>query len=527
MRIRDKLILGFSALFFLSTFLGVYSLVQLEKLKAPLSTKIPENILEISQKAVTDRSVDLILYYDEIRTQSLRSYLTSHENQGEKRYYAFKAELDLKLNESLGNAKLEDKVFFTTLYHENGALTLIEKDALRKANELNWTEATKILEGGNYIEHKRNFNLALSQYRKKSGSISAGGFDAVTVLGRLEANNAKKEVAENFYLNVFALVVNFILSSAVIFLVIRSITNSLSQLTGVSKEIEKRNFAARVEIKSDDEFSVLANTLNDAIRVLGRFEKEQEQIEKAKTQFLSITSHELRSPMTPMKAQLQMLRDGFFGKLGKKQKDSIKIALKNTERLDKLLIDLLEVSRIEAGRLNFEFKKTSIAKLVNEVAQYMKGYIPGKNVSITQKVNGLGMVEVDPDRLSQVLRNLIGNAIKFSGKNCEIVITAKTQGDHLLFSVKDNGIGVSKENHEKLFSPFFQVDKSFSRAYSGTGLGLTISKGIIEAQNGKLWVESELGKWSIFYFTIPLRPSRSPKSIKLLVPSAGEGKEVK
>jgi len=142
--------------------------------------------------------------------------------------------------------------------------------------------------------------------------------------------------------------------------------------------------------------------------------EERKEIDSAKSEFLSITSHELRSPMTPMKAQLQMLQNEYFGKLANAQKNSLNIVLRNADRLDKIIVDFLEISRIEAAHLKFVFKETNLEEIIQETVDLMEGSAKEKNVKLKVNMEKLPIIKVDPDRVSQVLRNLIDNAIKFS-----------------------------------------------------------------------------------------------------------------
>ena len=314
---------------------------------------------------------------------------------------------------------------------------------------------------------------------------------------------------------------------ALVFVIIFFIINSyfvrpMREFTRVASELEKSNYSARVNIRSNDEIGEFANVFNRAMGRIEEVEAEHSQMDKAKTQFLSITSHELRSPMTPMKAQLQMLEQGYLGKMNRAQKGSLDIVIRNADRLDRILVDFLEISRIEAARLKFEFRKTDLAKITQDVIIYMGGYMPEKHVRIKSSIKRLPIIDADPDRVSQVLRNLIGNAIKFSPANGMVEVGAHMDGRFILFSVKDHGIGISPENQKKLFEPFFQVDKTFSRAQQGTGLGLAICRGIVESQNGKIWLESREGKGTTFYFTLPFEPVREMKQIRVLFSSKSE-----
>jgi two-component system CheB/CheR fusion protein len=238
---------------------------------------------------------------------------------------------------------------------------------------------------------------------------------------------------------------------------------------------------------------------------------ERKKIDELKTEFLSITSHELRSPMTPMKAQLQMLLEGYFGNPNEKQKQSLEMILRNTERLDKLIVDILDISRIQSGRLKFELKKVQPADCIKESIENMKPLADEKNIAITTKIDKLPKITLDKDAITQVLTNLIDNAIKFTPEKGKIKIEVKKQKNDILVKVKDTGIGISEENLKRIFNPFFQVDSSYTRKYKGTGLGLTICKAIIKQHGGKIWTKSKLKRGSTFYFTLPLKVMKNGK----------------
>ena len=198
------------------------------------------------------------------------------------------------------------------------------------------------------------------------------------------------------------------------FFVSRSITKPIKELYGATQEVEKGNFNVRADIKTHDEIGELGHAFNRTTAALGKMAKERKEIDSAKSEFLSITSHELRSPMTPMKAQLQMLQNEYFGKLTNAQKNSLNIVIRNADRLDKIIVDFLEISRIEAARLKFVFKETNLEEIIQETVDLMKGSAKEKNVKLKISMEKLPIIELDPDRVIQVLRNLIDNAITVS-----------------------------------------------------------------------------------------------------------------
>jgi signal transduction histidine kinase len=296
----------------------------------------------------------------------------------------------------------------------------------------------------------------------------------------------------------------------------RSISRPIKKLYNATKQVEKGNYDIRLEITTGDEIEKLGNAFNETTLALGKMQEERDEIDNAKTEFLSITSHELKSPMTPMKAQLQMLEGGYFGKLNKNQKESIAIITRNADRLDKIIQDFLEISRIESARLKFNFRKTNLLQLVKDTVKFMEGLANEKNIKFELNINKLPIIEADPDRISQVLRNIINNAIKFSKKNSKIEVSAHLNPNNIQFSVIDTGVGLTPENQIRIFEPFYQVENSNRRCHGGTGLGLAICRGIVESQNGKIWVESKPEAGSKFNFTVPFEPVRKIKPIKVL-----------
>lgn len=298
--------------------------------------------------------------------------------------------------------------------------------------------------------------------------------------------------------------------------VAKTISIPIQKLHKATEAVENGNFRARVDIRSGDEIEALGRAFNKTTAALEKMDDGYKQLEHAKTEFLSITSHELRSPMTPMKGQLQMLLGGYFGKINDKQKNALDIVLRNIDRLDHIILDLLEISRVGAVRLKFNFVKTDLTPHIRRLVEEMNAFMVEKNIEIVAKIGKLPEIETDPDKVMEVLRNLINNAKKFSPADRKVFVDVALKDNMIQFSVRDQGIGISAENQDKVFEPFFQAEQTMYRKSGGTGLGLSICKGIVEAQNGKLWLESEFGTGTTFYFTIPFEPVREIKPIKML-----------
>ena len=243
-----------------------------------------------------------------------------------------------------------------------------------------------------------------------------------------------------------------------------------------------------------------------------------EKLDRLKTLFLSTVSHEIKTPITPIKAQLQMLLKGYFGRLTKEQKRTLIMILDNINRLNNLITDILDVSRIEAGTMKFVFIDVNLKSVVEEAFETMRQLAESKQIKYERYIEDVGTFTIDRGRITQIIVNLLNNAIKFTPAGGEVGIELKAHKGGALVIVKDTGIGIPKNKLHDIFKPFYQIDSSYNRKFSGAGLGLSICKGIIEYHGGKIWAESEAGKGSQFYLFIPRKPKIKNKRVRLLNP---------
>lgn len=240
-----------------------------------------------------------------------------------------------------------------------------------------------------------------------------------------------------------------------------------------------------------------------------------EAANRAKSEFLANMSHEMR---TPLAGALGMVTLVLEMDLGREEREMLEMAKRSAESLIRLISDLLDFSRLEAGILAFEDKPFSLTATIETAIEVVAIQAREKHLqlSVTQEESVPNIVVGDEGRLRQVLVNLLGNAVKFTEKG-EIEVRVApfcdmrgAEQDFLLFSVRDTGIGIPHEQKEKIFGKFVQVDSSSRRKYGGTGLGLALSKQIVEILGGSIWAESEVGRGSTFFFTYPLRRDASP-----------------
>ncbi|MHA7646668.1 PAS domain-containing sensor histidine kinase [Nitrosopumilus sp. S4] len=227
-------------------------------------------------------------------------------------------------------------------------------------------------------------------------------------------------------------------------------------------------------------------------------------IDKQKGEFASMVSHELKTPLFPIKFHAKMLNDPEFGELNQKQKESVNQIYHNAVQLERLIGDLLDAQRIELGTMKFKFSEIRLDKMMEEIYDEHQIYMQEKNISFTNTTSDEHTFKSDPDRIKQVFSNLIKNAVDFvHDGDGKIEIGATREDDSVLFYVKDNGIGIRKEKQEDLFKKFYQIDTSATRRHGGTGLGLSICKGIVVGLGGKIWVESMPQKGTTFFFSTP------------------------
>lgn len=257
--------------------------------------------------------------------------------------------------------------------------------------------------------------------------------------------------------------------------------------------------------------------------------KELYRLEHLKSEFVSIVSHELRTPITPLKTALQIISSGRAGTVTESMNKFLAMANKNIESFAKIINDLLDMSKIEAGKMDYKFSSTNFEKIIDYVISQQNNVAEEKGLKLTTTFDdNFASVFADPSRMTQVLNNLLSNAIKFTheGGNIDIstkIIDAKDitcpecfadeikklNGKYIQVCVKDEGIGIEEENLPKVFDQFKQLESSLSREVGGTGLGLPIVRKILDAHNGAIWAESKLNEGSSFYFVLPILSEKS------------------
>ncbi len=241
-----------------------------------------------------------------------------------------------------------------------------------------------------------------------------------------------------------------------------------------------------------------------ALRELAEAEAELRASERVKDEFVSVVGHELRTPLTSIRGSLGLLQAGLVGQVTGEASEMLDIAVTNTDRLVRLINNVLDIERMDAGAMQLELAPTRVSELVRQAAQIVQVAATQAKVKIDIDVQEDVIVGVDADRIIQVLVNLLGNAVKFSERWGVVSVTVACEDGWALCSVSDNGRGIPEDRLQGIFERFRQVDASDARELGGSGLGLSIARAIVEQHGGRLWVESKLGEGSTFRFTLPL-----------------------
>jgi signal transduction histidine kinase len=231
----------------------------------------------------------------------------------------------------------------------------------------------------------------------------------------------------------------------------------------------------------------------------------EQEVAQSKNDFVSLVSHELRTPMTSIKGYTDLLLKGSVGALNEQQRNFMAIVKSNVDRMAGLVSDLLDVSRIEAGRIHLTLERLDLARVILKIGQELTETLRQRELALQFDIPpGLPAVYADRGRVDQVLLNLLSNAYRYTPPGGTITIAVHTLDDEIQVDVIDTGIGIPEEDHESIFERFYRADHPVVREQAGTGLGLPIARSLIEMHGGRLWLRSQVGLGSTFSFTLPI-----------------------
>lgn len=334
-----------------------------------------------------------------------------------------------------------------------------------------------------------------SDWSNKSVTINLGDF----AIGKIYIRTQQRSPLQETFINsvnksvltggIIAGIVGIVLA----LLFSRNILKPIRELTEATKKMQQGELDQRVDTSSGGEIGKLGDSFNELARRL----KEQKTLRE---EMVSDVAHELRNPLSNIQGYLEGLREGMIDPT----KQVFETLHQQSLVLNRLVNDLRDVNRAKAGKLNLDKKSLVLEDIISREIKALKAKAEENEVEISKNLNGSNLIEADPERISQVVRNLLDNAITHTPKEGEIKIETRTSSEEVITTVMDDGAGIPEEDLPYIFDRFYRVDKSRSRGTGGTGLGLTIAKEIIESHGGKITAKSREGEGSKFEFTIPL-----------------------
>ncbi len=317
----------------------------------------------------------------------------------------------------------------------------------------------------------------------------------------------------------------------------RTISKPIHALAEGSRRVGAGELEHRIFISSGDEiedlsvtFNQMANDLQTKIREIEQVNQELLELDQLKSKFISMASHELRTPLIAIQGYVDLIREGKGGGISEEQRKMLDTVSRNATRLARIVAELLDISRIEENKLVLERTPISLNRVIQEIADEQQPYLDSRGHILTLELTEqLPLVSGDLDRLSQVVINLLGNAIKYTPDHGQITIHTAIENGMVHLAVSDSGIGIKPEDIGKLFKRFstlgditkHRTGKNEFMA-GGTGLGLSIVQGIVQAHEGRIWVESEFGKGSTFHVVLPIAEDQTlmpPDSVMITTPA--------
>jgi two-component system sensor histidine kinase GlrK len=276
----------------------------------------------------------------------------------------------------------------------------------------------------------------------------------------------------------------------------QSITHPLARMRKKTAEIAEGVFEADLDLSSPPEIGALACAFNTMCQKL-------KEVDRLKSNFYALMSHELRTPLTSIREGTNMFLEGLGGEVTEKQRELLRIISEESSRLIDMVNPLLELSKLEAGVAAFNFAPADLSQLISRAIREVIPLAESKNIRIESLVGNFPAISIDAEQMMQVMRNLIGNALKFTPPDGKVCVSAVRAEGEVRVAVSDTGPGIPKEEISIVFEKFRQGSQTRSDKFQGTGLGLAIVRQIVEKHGGRIWVESEVGVGSTFTLALP------------------------
>jgi len=477
--IFSRLTIGYLTLFVVIGSIAIYAIFKLHQINKVTRTTLRINTPILDQKA---NLIDAIL--SQLRFK--KKYLLTRDPRFFQQYLSAQEDFDKNLSLVSTFADTDEKrsTLNRMTAHYQQFRTLVDKEV-------------------QYVRQHQSYpvrQLEMEIERAVDGVLEELG--RMEAFARMDIQKGMKMLVEStssaqpwaFGLSIFFILVALILSV----LITRSITHPLAQLIHKTEEISKGIYDCRLNITSPPELMELAKAF-DAMCV------KLNALDQMKSDFFSSVSHELRTPLASIKEGISLLQKNMGGEISPQQRKILTILSEESRRLIDLTNSVLDLSKMEAGMMTYTFQPTHLSSLIHQAVTELTPLRESKQIELKMEVDeSLPQLKVDRERMLQVLRNLIGNALKFTPQGGTIALSSRRIDGFIQVSVTDTGPGIPEEKLETIFEKFHQGNLLKGTLIKGTGLGLSLVRHIIQAHGGKVWAENRPGQGSLFAFVLPV-----------------------
>jgi signal transduction histidine kinase len=412
---------------------------------------------------------------------------------GEISYYAFANQISIKANRDNNIICVLDSNGQSWLLADPLGKDFLNNEPVQKQLKAAFNQ----IKTGNAVQ---SVSTLENLYQTQAITMGVPIFSGDEVTGAIFIYSELKELDNSlgviYRQLVNAAIISMLMALILVYLFSRYMVKDLRKINTAAKSLSKGDFTTRVQLKNQNEIGQLADTFNNMA-------EELQKLEGLRISFVANVSHELRTPLTSIQGFVQGILDGAIAK--EDQDTYLSTVLDETKRLNLLISDLLELSKIESGKFPLNNRIFDINELMRRCLITFEQRIENKklNVQVIMEDERL-YANADPDRIAQVITNLIDNAVKFSSQEGGLVLRTQVHDDKIYVSVKDTGEGIPDKDLPFIFERFYKVDKSRGRKLQGTGIGLSIVKKIMDQHGQKIWVESKLNEGSVFTFSLKL-----------------------
>lgn len=473
----SRLFLGYLGIFILIIAVSVYAVIELRRFNSITRSVLDSDtrVLDYQQKLK-----DSLL--SEIRYE--RRFIITGDDALYDQFLLFKSDFDQYLEEALAIAD-----------PQAGGLLGQIKDYHQRYQELVDQEVKYLKARKDYPEERYKQGKERAADRIMAELEGLRSHSQQNTYGKIQKLAEAGSDARRIAMLITGASLVFVITLS--FFITRSITRPVSILKRKTREIAQGEFEGDLNISSPPEIAELASAFNSMSRQL-------KDLDRMKSDFFSSMSHELRTPLTSIKEGAALLLDGVGGVVSDKQRKLLTILTEESERLIGLVNSLLDLSKMEAGMMVYNFEPASLAPLINRAMMEIGPLVEARRIRAEAKVDKeLPVIRIDSEKVLQAVRNLIGNAVKFTPDGGQVTVSARQRDGAIEVSVADTGPGIAAENLATIFDKFQQAAAANSYRIKGTGLGLAIVRHVITSHGGKVWAESQAGQGSTFIFVLP------------------------